>query len=115
LTRANQADLVGAAPIPRGDCAALLRDDFASFAARAFRELNPRTPFLMNWHIELIAAKLAAVRAGEIRRLIVGLPPRHLKSHLTSVALPAWCLGHEPSAQILCVTPGLNGDGPSQA
>jgi hypothetical protein len=115
LTRANQADLVGAAPIPRGDCAALLRDDFASFAARAFRELNPRTPFLMNWHIELIAAKLAAVRAGEIRRLIVSLPPRHLKSHLASVALPAWCLGHEPSAQILCVTPGLNGDGPSQA
>jgi hypothetical protein len=81
-----------------------LRDDVASFAARAFRELNPRTPFLMNWHIELIAAKLAAVRAGHIRRLIVSLPPRHLKSHLASIAFPAWCLGHEPSAQILCVS-----------
>ena len=89
--------------MPRGECAALLRDDFASFAARAFRELNPRTPFAMNWHVELIAAKLAAVRAGRIRRLIVSLPPRHLKSHLASVAFPAWCLGHEPSAQILCV------------
>jgi hypothetical protein len=42
----------------------LLRHDFASFAARAFRELNPRTLLAMNWHIELIAAKLAAVRAG---------------------------------------------------
>src|SRR5206468_2772297 len=71
---------------------------------RAFRELNPRTPFLMNWHIELIAAKLAAVRAGRIRRLIVSLPPRHLKSHLASVAFPAWCLGHEPSSQIRCVS-----------
>jgi hypothetical protein len=58
----------------------------------------------MNWHVELIAAKLAAVRAGHIRRLIVSLPPRHLKSHLASVAFPAWCLGHEPSAQILCVS-----------
>jgi hypothetical protein len=69
----------------------------------------------MNWHVELIAAKLAAVRAGRIRRLIVSLPSRHLKSHLASVAFPAWCLGHEPSAEILCVTPGLNADGPSQA
>ncbi len=87
-----------------GECAALLRDDLASFAARAFRELNPRTPFAMNWHVELIAAKLAAVRAGHIRRLIVSLPPRHLKSHLASVAFPAWCLGHAPSAEILCVS-----------
>jgi hypothetical protein len=44
------------------------------------------------------------VRAGNIRRLIVSLPPRHLKSPLASVAFPAWCLGHEPSAQILCVS-----------
>jgi hypothetical protein len=32
------------------ECAALLRDDFASFAAWFFRELNPRTRFAMNWH-----------------------------------------------------------------
>jgi hypothetical protein len=87
-----------------GECAALLHHDFASFATRAFRELNPRTSFAMNWHIELIAAKLAAVHAGHIRRLIVSLPPRHLKSHLASVAFPAWCLGREPSAEILCVS-----------
>jgi hypothetical protein len=43
----------------------------------------------MNWHGELIAAKLAAVRAGRIRRLIVSLRPRHLESHLASIALPA--------------------------
>ena len=58
----------------------------------------------MNWHVELIAAKLAAVRAGQIRRLLVSLPPRHPKSLLASVAFPAWCLGHDPSAQILCVS-----------
>src|SRR5215469_6060285 len=87
-----------------GECAALLRDDFASFAARAFRELNPRTLFAANWHVELIAAKLAAVRQGHIRRLIVSLPPRHLKSPLASIAFPAWCLGHHPSAEILCVS-----------
>jgi hypothetical protein len=47
---------------------------------------------------------LAAVFDGKIRRLIINLPPRHLKSHLASVAFPAWCLGLNPSAQILCVS-----------
>jgi hypothetical protein len=69
----------------------------------------------MNWHVEVIAAKLAAVYQGRIRRLIINVPPRHLKSLLASVAFPAWCLGRRPSTQILCVTPGFNGDGPSRA
>ena len=51
-----------------------------------------------------MAGKLAVMREGQIRRLIVSVPPRHLKSHLASVAFPAWCLGHDPSMQILCVS-----------
>ena len=58
----------------------------------------------MNWHVEVMAGKLAAVRDGRIRRLIVNEPPRHLKSHLASVAFPAWCLGQRPSLQFLCVS-----------
>jgi hypothetical protein len=82
----------------------LLRLDFVSFAQRCFGELSPRAQFAMNWHIEIIAAKLMALRAGKIRRLIINLPPRYLKSLLASVAFPAWCLGHDPAAQILCVS-----------
>ena len=82
----------------------LLRRDFVSFAQRCFRELSPRTQFAINWHIEIIAAKLMALRAGKIRRLIINMPPRYLKSLLASVAFPAWCLGHDPAAQILCVS-----------
>src|SRR5215831_7167159 len=83
---------------------ALLRQDFEAFTARCFHDLNPQTQFSQNWHIELIAAKLMAVRQGKIRRLIINLPPRSLKSLLASVAFPAWCLGHDPSAQLLCVS-----------
>jgi len=83
---------------------ALLRGDFASFARHSFAELYPRTPFAAGWHFEVAAGKLAAVRAGGILRLIINMPPRHLKSFLASVAFPAWCLGHEPSAEILCVS-----------
>jgi predicted phage terminase large subunit-like protein len=88
----------------RREYEAVLRSDLGCFAERCFYQLNPQAPFLMNWHIEVIAAKLTEVRAGKIRRLIITLPPRHLKSLLASIALPAWCLGHDPSARILCVS-----------
>src|ERR1700755_1701033 len=81
----------------------ILRLDLGYFAQLCFCELNPQAAFLPNWHIEIIAAKLTALRAGKIRRLIINLPPRHLKSLLASIAFPAWCLGHDPSAQILSV------------
>ena len=57
-------------------------------------------------HIELIARKLDAVRRGEIKRLIINLPPRHLKSHCVSVAFVAWMLGHDPSKHIICASYG---------
>jgi hypothetical protein len=55
------------------------------------------------------------VYQANTRRLIVYVLPRYLKSLLASVAFPAWCLGCQPDTQILCVTPGFNGDGPSRA
>ena len=90
-----------------GEYEALLRADFASFVQHCFRELNPRTQFALSWHHEIIAAKLEAVRDSDIRRLIINMPPRHLKSFYASVAFLAWCLGHEPGLQILCATPGF--------
>ncbi len=90
--------------ITRAEYQALMRQDFCAFIQRCFHQLNPHTGFLMNWHIEVIAAKLEACRQGKIRRLIINVPPRSLKSLCASVALPAWCLGHDPAAQVLCVS-----------
>jgi len=82
------------------------RNDFYTFMHRSFRELNPRMPFKHNWHNELIASKLEACRHGEITRLIINVPPRSLKSHSAAVAFPAFVLGHNPSAQIICASYG---------
>ena len=49
----------------------LLRHDFVTFAMRCFQDLNPQTDLAMNWHLEVIAAKLTAVREDKIRRLII--------------------------------------------
>jgi hypothetical protein len=86
------------------DYYALLRVDFSAFIERSFAQLNPDVRFYRNWHIELLAARLEDWRTGKIRRLIINIPPRSLKSHAASIALPAWILGHEPSAQILSVS-----------
>jgi predicted phage terminase large subunit-like protein len=88
----------------RAEYETILRQDFGTFAAHCFYDLNPQTKLATNWHLDVIAAKLAAVRRGESKRLIINLPPRSLKSLLASIAFPAWCLGHDPSAQILCVS-----------
>ena len=53
---------------------AILRSDFWFFAQRCFCQLNPQTTLATNWHLEVIAAKLTAVREGKIRRLIINLP-----------------------------------------
>src|SRR5260370_29500830 len=90
--------------LSRPEYEVLLRNDFATFGGRCFQELKPQTELAVNWHLEVIAAKLTAVREGKIRRLIINLPPRHLKSLMASIAFPAWCLGLDPSAQILCVS-----------
>src|SRR6201982_2178260 len=90
--------------LTRAEYQALLRQGFTTFVARCFHELNPQAELAMNWHLEVIAAKLTAVRQGKIRRLIICLPPRHLKSLMASIAFPAWLLGHDPSAQILTVS-----------
>src|SRR6266403_518188 len=91
-------------PSPANMYADLVRHDLCSFIHRSFLELNPQTPFLSNWHIELLAAKLEEVRRGTCKRLIVNIPPRHLKSHTTSIVFPAWLLGHGAARQILCVS-----------
>lgn len=42
--------------------------------------------------------------SGKNRRLIINIPPRNLKSVICSVALPAFILGHDPKANIICVS-----------
>jgi hypothetical protein len=57
---------------------AACRRDFVSFVRKTFHVLNPSAIFQMNWHIRAIAYVLERVRLGEIKRLIITVPPRSL-------------------------------------
>jgi predicted phage terminase large subunit-like protein len=92
--------------LTKNEYAALLRRSLYAFIARTFHELNRDTEFSPNWHIEVIAAELEACWRGETKRLIINVPPRSLKSQAASVAFPAWLMGHNPSAQIICSSYG---------
>ena len=76
---------------------ALLRNDFRAFVHKVFATLTPGQSYFRTWHVEAIAWRLERVRRGEVRRLIINMPPRSLKSIAASVAFPAFVLGHDPS------------------
>ena len=59
---------------------ALLRSDFRAFLQKTFTTLAPGQTYVPTWHIDAIADSLERVRRGEIRRLIINMPPRSLKS-----------------------------------
>jgi len=86
--------------------AALLREDFYTFFQKVFATLNRGIPFEDNWHLRVMAYELECVARGRTSRLIVNLPPRSLKSIAASVALPAWYLGHNPAAEVICASYG---------
>jgi predicted phage terminase large subunit-like protein len=83
---------------------AILRQDFPSFVRKVFHTLCPGQTFVPEWYIRAITYQLERVRRGEITRLIINLPPRSLKSIITSVAYPAFVLGHDPTRRIVCVS-----------
>ena len=83
---------------------AALRNDLPSFIQKSFNQVAPGQVFASNWHIEAIAWHLEQCRLGHIKRLLITMPPRHLKSIAASVAYPAWLLGHDPHQRIICVS-----------
>ena len=86
----------------------LLRNDLRALIEKAFTTLCPGQTFEMSWHIEAMLYQLERVRRGEIKRLIINMPPRMLKSITTSVVYPAYVLtkrSDEASSSALA-TPG---------
>lgn len=68
---------------------ALAEKSLEDFIELGWRYIDP-ADFIPNWHVGAIAEHLEAVANGECRRLIIMMPPRHMKSLSVSVAFPPW-------------------------
>ena len=67
------------------------------FTKQAWHIIEPGTPFVEGWHIEAICDHLEAVTNGEIRQLLINMPPRHMKSIISAVMWPVWVWIATPS------------------
>jgi hypothetical protein len=81
---------------PRNVLHAALRTDLSMFIEKTFNELVPGQEYLPNWHVNAIAYQLERCFRREVKRQIILLPPRYLKSISISDAFPAWGLGQDP-------------------
>ena len=60
--------------------------------------------FIAGRHHYLIAEKMEKIATGELKRLIINMPPRHTKSEFASYLFPAWMIGRNPSMKIIQAT-----------
>ena len=79
----------------------ILKNDLSAFIHKTFNTINHGVRYNHNWHIDLIAEYLTEVYRGNIKRLIINVPPRSLKSVCVSVAFPAWVLGNRPFSRVI--------------
>lgn len=77
-----------------------MRTDFVSFCKAAWIQVAPQK-LVWGWHLDCLCEHLVYMTQGEIRFLMVSLPPRHTKSLICSVLWPVWDWLHRPTTQFL--------------
>ena len=72
------------------------RRSLAEFIRQGWAILEPETVFRHGWHVDAIAEHLQAVSDGQIHKLLINVPPGHMKSLAVCVFWPAWHWIHKP-------------------
>ena len=72
-----------------------IQNDFMSFVKHVWPE------FVEGSHHKMIAEKFNKIAKGELKRVIINMPPRHTKSEFSSFLLPAWMIGRNPKLKII--------------
>jgi predicted phage terminase large subunit-like protein len=71
------------------------RTDFLTFVNRMW------PAFISGRHHKVMAEAFERVASGELKRLIINMPPRHTKSEFASYLFPAWYLGRYPEKKVI--------------
>jgi predicted phage terminase large subunit-like protein len=67
-----------------------LEASLRAFVEAAWPLIEPAAPFVGGYHLDAICAHLEAVTRGDLKDLLINVPPRHSKSTIVSVMWPAW-------------------------
>lgn len=68
----------------------LAERSLVEYTQQAWKIIEPTTEYIHGWHIDAICEHLEAITSGELRNLIITMPPRFMKSILVSVMWPTW-------------------------
>lgn len=90
--------------IQRELAAHLARTDLHNFLRCVIHVLYPKTAFRAYRYLEAMCKAAQDIADTDAGRLLVTVPPRHFKSTVVSVALPAFLLGRDPSKEVLVAT-----------
>lgn len=71
----------------------------SEYIKQGWKVLEPATTYMHNWHIDAMSEHLEAVELGQIKRLIINMPPRYMKSLVTSVLWPTRVWTKNPSSR----------------
>ena len=74
------------------------KEDFMTYTKMVWPE------FINGRHHRIMAEKFNRLAKGELKRLIVNMPPRHTKSEFGSYLLPSWLMGRNPRLKIMQTT-----------
>lgn len=86
----------------------LMEQSLAYFVKKSWRHVGESGRYIHNWHIEAISEHLEAVSAGQIKRLVVNIPPRFMKSLITSTNWTAWDWIKHPERRWLTASHSLS-------
>ena len=75
-----------------------IQSDFLTFVKHIWPD------FIEGSHHKIISDKFNRLQTGELKRLIINMPPRHTKSEFASYFLPAWMIGNDPKLKIIQAT-----------
>jgi predicted phage terminase large subunit-like protein len=84
----------------------LAQSDLMAFTRQSFDIIEPGQAFCDNWHLHVIADHLMAISRGDIKNLVINIPPGCMKSILTSVAWPAWEWVNNPMLRVMSASYG---------
>lgn len=77
------------------------QDNLRAFVKEAWPVVEPGVPYVHGWHIDAICDHLSAVATGDIRKLLINIPPRCAKSTLCAILFPAWIWIKSPERRFL--------------
>ena len=82
----------------------VLAHDLAEFMRQAWEVLHPGRKLTWSWHYDLLCEYLVLVKRGIVRRMIINVPPRTLKSSLVTIIFPVWGWLTDPCRSFMTVS-----------